>query len=312
MSRPLRFIPDHSLIEITTRTLQGRLLLRPSPELNDFILGVIGKAQDTYKMTVHAFVVVSNHAHLLVSPSSAQQLALFMQFVNANIAKGVARLHDWPDRVWSRRYRAIPVVDDEAAHARIRYQLSHGAKEGLVATAGSWPGPNCIAALTHGDRLQGTWHDRSAEYRARSAGKESKPGDFTTCYDVKLTPLPCVLDKSVDQQQAHYRRVVREIDAAAAAANEDKKRTPMGVQAILDQNPHHRPDAPERSPAPLVHAHDDEKRDAYLYAYRVFVINFRAGVDSMKAKAKQIIDMFPDWAFPPALPFKALAPPASA
>jgi hypothetical protein len=124
--------------------------------------------------------------------------------------------------------------------------------------------------------------------------------------------LPCVLDKSADQQQAHYRRVVGEIDATAAVANKDKNRTPMGVQAILDQDPHHRPEAPERSPAPLVHAHDDEKRDAYLHAYRVFVINFRAGVDNMKAKAKQIIDLFPDWAFPPALPFKASALPASA
>jgi REP element-mobilizing transposase RayT len=312
MSRPLRFIPDHFLVEITTRTLQGRLLLRPSPELNDFILGVIGKAQGTYKMTIHAFVVVSNHAHLLVSPSSAQQLARFMQFVNANIAKEVARLHDWPERVWSRRYRAIPVVDDEAAHARIRYQLSHGAKEGLVATAGSWPGPSCIAALTHGDRLRGTWYDRSAEYRARAVGREIKPGQFATSYSVQLTPLPCMLDKSADQQQSHYRRVVGEIDAAAAVTNKDKNRTPMGVQAILNQDPHHRPEALARSPAPLVHAHDNEKRDAYLHAYRVFVINFRAGVDSMKAKAKQISDLFPDWAFPPALPFKASAPPASA
>jgi hypothetical protein len=81
------------------------------------------------------------------------------------------------------------------------------------------------------------------------------------------------------------------------------------VQAILGQDPHHRPEAPDRSPAPLVHAHDDEKGGAYIAAYRVFVSNFRAGVDSLKAKAKQITEMFPDWAFPPALPFKAKAPP---
>ena len=98
--------------------MQGRLLLKPSPELTDILLGVIGKAQHLYEMTIHAFVVMSNHVHFLVSPSSAQKLAAFMQFVNANIAKEVARLYDWPDRVWSRRYRAIPVVDDKAAHAR--------------------------------------------------------------------------------------------------------------------------------------------------------------------------------------------------
>jgi hypothetical protein len=141
----------------------------------------------------------------------------------------------------------------------------------------SWPGPNCIAALAHGDRLRGTWHDRSAEYRARAAGKHVKPGQFATIYDIKLTPLPCLLDMTDDQRPAHYRRVVREIDVAAEAANKEKGRTPMGVQAILDQDPHPRPEAPDRSPAPLVHAHDDEKRDEYPTAYRVFVINFRAG-----------------------------------
>jgi len=40
--------------------------------------------------------VVSNHAHFYARPSSAQQLARFMQFLNANIAKEAARLHNWP------------------------------------------------------------------------------------------------------------------------------------------------------------------------------------------------------------------------
>ena len=316
MARPLRFIPPNSLVEITTRTMQGRLLLRPSRELTDILLGVIGKAQHLYEMTIHAFVVMSNHAHFLVSPSSAQKLAAFMQFVNANIAKEAARLHDWPERFWSRRYRAICVVDEQAAHARMRYILAHGAKECLVATAGAWPGPQCIAALTHGDLLRGTWFDRSAECRARAAGKDIKPGEFATSYEVKLTPLPCLLDLGHDQRQAHYRRVVGEIDAAAAATNKAKGRTPLGVQAILDQDPHHRPSSPDRSPAPLVHAHDSEKGAEYLAAYREFVANFRAGVANLVAKSRALTELFPDWAFPPALPgrapFKAAGPQATA
>jgi hypothetical protein len=87
MSRPLRFVPEDSLVEITTRTFQGRLLLRPSPELTDIILGIIGKAQARYGMTIHAFVFLSTHAHFLLSPTSAGQLARFVQFVNANVAK---------------------------------------------------------------------------------------------------------------------------------------------------------------------------------------------------------------------------------
>ena len=52
--------------------------------------------------------------------------------------------------------------DEHAAHARLRYVLGHGTKEGLVSSPGSWPGPNCIAALTRGELLRGTWFDRSA------------------------------------------------------------------------------------------------------------------------------------------------------
>jgi hypothetical protein len=304
MARPLRFIPNDSLVEITTRTLHGRLLLKPSPTLTDLLLGVIGRAQATYSMAIHAFVVVSSHAHFLLSPTSAQQLASFMQFVNANMAKEAARLHDWPERVWSRRYRAIPVVDEQAAHARMGYILSHGAKEGLISSAAAWPGPNCIAALTHGIRLRGTWIDRTAEYRARSSGKDVNQGKFATVYDIKLTPLPDLAGLSDDQRQAHYRRVVREIDAAAFASNEEKERESLGVEKILAQDPHHRPLSPDRSPAPLVHAHDRQKRNEYLVAYREFVINFRTGVANLLSQAKQICKLFPDWAFPPALPFK--------
>jgi hypothetical protein len=69
MARPLRFVPANALVEITTRTIQGRLLLRPSPELTDIILGVIGKAQGLYGMAIHAFVLVSTHARCSVGAS---------------------------------------------------------------------------------------------------------------------------------------------------------------------------------------------------------------------------------------------------
>ena len=316
MARPLRFVPANALVEVTTRTLQGRLLLKPSPELTDIILGVIGKAQNLYRMSIHAFVVVSTHAHFLCSPSSADQLARFMQFVNANIAKEVGRLHQWPERVWSRRYRCIPIVDEQAAHARLRYLLGHGAKEDLVSTPGARPGPNCIAALTRGEILRGTWFDRSAEYSARQRGDNVLPSQFATSFDITLTPLPCLAHLNPDQRQAHLRRVVAEIEVAAHAANQAQGRAPMGVAAILAQHPHHRPAGPDRSPAPLVHARDKQKGDEYRAAYRAFAADFRKGVAGLIAHAKEITRLFPDWAFPPALPFKtpaaAVAAPAAA
>jgi hypothetical protein len=43
MSRKLRYMHNPvATFEVTTRTLQSRLLLRPSTELNEIILGVLG------------------------------------------------------------------------------------------------------------------------------------------------------------------------------------------------------------------------------------------------------------------------------
>jgi hypothetical protein len=308
MARPVRFIPKRGLVEVTTRTFQGRFLLRPSPELNDLVLGVIGRAQSLFEMIIHAFVVMSNHTHFILSPSDAKQLADFMRFVNSNLAREVARLHNWPERVWSRRYRAIPILDERAAHARLRYVLAHGAKENLVANSGRWPGANCVAALSHGDGIRGTWIDRSAEYRARAQGKRVLPGQHATVYDVKLTPMPCLAHLSPDQRQAECRRVVAEIQKKVEDENRPTGKKPLGVEAILAQNPHHRPDLPDRSPAPFVHVHDKELGDAFRDSYRAFVIDHRNGVASLKDRAFEFTALFPESSFPPALPFVAPAP----
>jgi hypothetical protein len=307
MSRPLRFVPENSLVEITTRTFQGRLLLKPSPELTDIILGIIGKAQALYGMTIHAFVFLSTHAHFLVSPSSADQLARFMQFVNANVAKEAGRLHAWRERLWSRRYRSIVVADDKAAHARLRYILAHGAKEGLLSSPAAWPGPNCVAVLTTGALLRGTWFDRSKEFLARQHGETVFQTQFATTFDVKLTPLPCLQHLTEDQRQTEIRRIVAEIKAKADAENKEKDRTPMTVEAILSQDPHSKPGSTDRSPAPFVHATDDSTEMEFRVAYRAFVDAFRAGVLRLHQRAREIGGMFPLWAFPPALPFNAPA-----
>ena len=303
MPRPLRFVPPNSLVEVTTRTFQGRLLLRPSPELTDIVLGIIGKAQTLYGMTIHAFVFLSTHAHFLVSPTDARQLALFMQFVNANVAKEAGRLHRWRERLWSRRYRSIIVADEQAAHARLRYILAHGAKEGLVGSPATWPGPNCIAALTRGDVLRGTWFDRSKEFLARQRGETVFPTQFASHFDVALTPLPCLLHLTTDQHQAHARRMVDEIKATAEAVNREKGRAPMSVEKILIQDPHSMPTSTDRSPAPFVHASTDSTERDFRVIYRAFIDAFRAGALRLRERACELHDLFPSAAFPPHLPF---------
>jgi hypothetical protein len=62
MSRPIRYVPEtRTLLEVTVRTIQGRLLLRPSAALNEIILGILGRAQETYGVQICAFSFLANH-----------------------------------------------------------------------------------------------------------------------------------------------------------------------------------------------------------------------------------------------------------
>src|SRR5262249_18046736 len=133
MARRLRHCEPSSLMEVTTRTMQGRLLLRPSAALVQIIVGILGRAQGRFGLRIHAFVFLSNHYHLLCSPTDALQLANFMCFLNSNLAREAERLHQWREKFWGRRYQAIPVSGEPPAQiARLKYLLAHGCKEGFV------------------------------------------------------------------------------------------------------------------------------------------------------------------------------------
>ena len=131
------------------------------------------------------------------------------------------------------------------------------------------------------------------------------PLQFATTFDVKLTPLPCLLRLTDDERQAECRRMVEEIQVAAEAENKAKGRKPMGVAAILAQDPHSRPATTDRSPAPLVHASDEEAKLKFRVEYRAFVDAYRAAAQRLRDRARELAKLFPLWAFPPALPCNA-------
>src|ERR1041385_948394 len=95
MPRPLRYVPPAAVVEVTARTVGSRFLLRPDPTTNELVLGVVGRAQALYGVRIFALTVMSNHLHALLGVDHAAQLAAFMQYLLANVAKEVGRHHQW-------------------------------------------------------------------------------------------------------------------------------------------------------------------------------------------------------------------------
>ena len=303
MARKLRFVPEGgALVEVTCRTVQSRFLLRPSPQLNEIILGILGRAQREHAVGIVAYVFLSNHFHLLAWVPDAQRLARFMEYLNGNLAREIARSTRWTDKIWARRYQAIIVSDEEAAQvARLIYILSHGAKEHLVDQVEQWPGVHCATPLQTGAPVEGIWFDRSLEYNARLRRESFDPRKYATPEEVILSPLPCWRHLDRESYRSRIAEIVREINSTARQERAAKGFRSLGPRAILAQKPFDQPEKPKKSPAPLFHAVRREVRKALWEAYAWFVAAFREAAERLRDG--DLNARFPIGSFPPHLPF---------
>jgi REP element-mobilizing transposase RayT len=303
MTRRVRYTPEGgALYEVTSRTQQGRFLFRPSPELNEIALGVLGRAQRLYPISICGIVLASNHYHLLLRAPDAGRLAFFMWYFNGNLAREVVRLTGWTDKVFSRRYQAIPVSEEEAAQVeRLEYLLSHGVKEGLVERVTDWPGVHCVRGLTEGEPLEGYWFDRTQESAARRRGEGVNKYQYATAETVLLDPLPCWSHLPVEEQRRRAAALVQAIDEKAAARRQAAGIHPLGTAAVLAQDPLHRPARIKKSPAPFVHAATKAMRQLLWEGYALFLAAYRSAAERLKAGDPA--PPFPAGCFPPALPF---------
>ena len=303
MSRKVRFVTDGgSLVEVTCRTIQGRFLLRPSPQLNDIVLGILGRAQRRHPVQVVAYSILSSHYHLLLRVENTQQMARFMGYFNGNLAREISRLTRWTDKVWARRYQHILVTDEESAQVqRLAYVLSNGVKENLVAKVEEWPGVHCAQALLTGNPVEGTWYDRTLAYNARLRRQPLKPGEMEKRETVTLSQLPCWSHLSPEAYRARIAELVRGIEEAAAVEREKTGAQPLGAEEVQAQLPETRPESLDRSPAPFVHAATRKARKVIYEAYAAFYAAYREAAEKLKSGDWRAV--FPPGSFPPHLPF---------
>ena len=299
MSRRLRFLPyPETLVEITNRTIHGRLLMQPTKRLRKIILGALGRAQRLYGVEIHALIFLSNHYHLLVSVRDVQQMASFVGYFQSKLAREIGRLTGWHDKIWARRYTAIPVSYEERAQVeRLEYLLSQGVKEGLVPHPCEWPGAHSSDALLHGKVLEGVWYDRTAEFHAKARGERVRSDEFASREVVELSPLPCWRGVTPEVRTKHAETIV---DRVTAGAEVDPKRL---RRLLRNQRPTDRPKSSKRSPAPWFHCASRAIRIELRNAYELFLSSYRQAAAALRRG--ELTAPFPDGCFPCPRPFVA-------
>ena len=72
-------------------------------------------------MAIHAFVLMTNHVHLLVTPQKGSEISLFMQYVGRHYVPYINDKYGKSGSLWEGRYKASLMQEDRYFLTVMRY-----------------------------------------------------------------------------------------------------------------------------------------------------------------------------------------------
>jgi putative transposase len=105
------FLPDQPLHVIQRGNNREAIFFRPDDyaRYRDWL----AEAAGSYGCAIHAYVMMTNHVHLLVTPLAADSLPRTMQSLGRRYVRYVNAAYRRTGTLWEGRYRAAP-IDEEA------------------------------------------------------------------------------------------------------------------------------------------------------------------------------------------------------
>ena len=131
MTAPRRILPGATYL-VTRRCSQRQLLLRPSKLTNQLVGYLLAVAARRYGVQIHAFCVMSNHLHLVLTDPAAR-LPAFSQYFASLVARSVnAALGRWESFWAPASYSAVSLQTPTDVIEKAAYVLANPVAAGLV------------------------------------------------------------------------------------------------------------------------------------------------------------------------------------
>lgn len=111
MARLPRLVVPNQAHHIIQRGTDRRLIFQDEQDYLTFI-AYLKEAAKTFKVAIHAYVLMPNHLHLLATPSDDTGLARMMQWVGRHYVPYFNHKYARVGTLWQGRYRAT-VIDSE-------------------------------------------------------------------------------------------------------------------------------------------------------------------------------------------------------
>jgi REP element-mobilizing transposase RayT len=141
MATPPRRILPGAIHLVTRRCSERRYFLRPSKVTNEVVLYVLALAARRHGILVHAFCVLSNHIHLVVTDRKCN-LPAFMQYLNSLVARALNTSLKRGENFWASdgSYSAVEPLAALDIVQKTAYVLANPVAAGLVRSGAEWPG----------------------------------------------------------------------------------------------------------------------------------------------------------------------------
>jgi len=185
MARPLRIEVAGACYHVTARGNERRAIFRDDRDRQRF-LELLEQVAERFRVTIHAYVLMSNHYHLLLQTGEAN-LSRAMQWLGVSYTVGFNRRHRRSGHLFQGRFHAV-VLEEGAAAEVSRYVHLNPVRVGALgldkpaqarSRAGMLRRPH--AALV-GERLGRLRHYAWSSYRAYVG--EARPARWLTCATV--------------------------------------------------------------------------------------------------------------------------------
>lgn len=188
------FLPDQPL-HVIQRGNNRQKIFFSDRDRETYLAWLLAAARE-YGCRIHAYVLMTNHVHLLLTPEAADSLPRLMQSLGRRYVRYLNQAHGRTGTLWEGRYRAAPIDSEAYLLACCRYIELNPVRAGMVR------------------------HPRLHRWSSHGANALGLPDPLVSPH-----PLYRALGRSAAERQAAYRALFRErlaesfLDALRGATN---------------------------------------------------------------------------------------------
>ena len=141
---------------VTSRTAGGRSLFQ-TDRMAELLIEVLRAYMRAGKITVHDFVIMPNHVHILMTVPGETSLEKAMQLIKGSFSFRANKELGFRGEVWQRGYSDVRILDDHSFRRHRGYIENNPVKAGLANSPEEYPfGTACLKKMKHaGAKAQG-------------------------------------------------------------------------------------------------------------------------------------------------------------